>query len=98
MRTILPFIVIMTSAVFCASSSEQLPPKQFTFRINDRQVIESDDSYNNTPSVAQAENGDWVLSYKKGLNHVKSTGGFETKPGPRQNLEPRGCVFRHFTT
>ena len=72
MRTILPFIVIMTSAVFCASSSEQLPPKQFTFRIDDRQVIESDDSYNNTPSVAQAENGDWVLSYKKGLNHVNS--------------------------
>jgi hypothetical protein len=72
MRTILPFIVIMTSTLFSPSSPEQLPPKQFAFRISNRQVIESDGSYNNSPSVAQAENGDWVLSYKKGLNHANS--------------------------
>ncbi|MCU1300922.1 MAG: hypothetical protein JWQ87_1206 [Candidatus Sulfotelmatobacter sp.] len=38
----------------------------------DRQVIESDGSYNNTPAVARAENGDWVLSYRKGRDHVNS--------------------------
>lgn len=33
--------------------------------ITDRQVIESDGMNNNTPGVAQAANGDWVLTYRK---------------------------------
>jgi hypothetical protein len=37
-----------------------------------RSVIESDGTYNNTPAVVQAANGDFVLSYKKGPGHVNS--------------------------
>jgi hypothetical protein len=40
--------------------------------ISSRSVIESDGTYNNTPAVAQASNGDFVLSYKKGPGHSNS--------------------------
>jgi hypothetical protein len=40
--------------------------------ITKRSVIESDGTYNNTPAVVQAANGDFVLSYKKGPGHVDS--------------------------
>jgi hypothetical protein len=40
--------------------------------IGNRSVIESDGTYNNTPTVVQAANGDLVLSYKKGPSHVNS--------------------------
>ncbi len=40
--------------------------------ISNRSVIESDGTYNNTPAVVQASNGDFVLSYKKGPGHVNS--------------------------
>jgi hypothetical protein len=40
--------------------------------ITKRSVIESDGTYNNTPAVVQAANGDFVLSYKKGPGHVGS--------------------------
>jgi hypothetical protein len=40
--------------------------------INNRSVIESDGTYNNTPAVAKASNGDFVLSYKKGPGHTNS--------------------------
>ena len=40
--------------------------------ITKRSVIESDGTYNNTPAVVQAANGDFVLSYKKGPGHVSS--------------------------
>ncbi len=40
--------------------------------ITKRGVIESDGTYNNTPAVVQAANGDFVLSYKKGPGHVSS--------------------------
>jgi hypothetical protein len=72
MKTILPFILAITSIACSTSSSEQRPPGQVGFTISDRQVIESDGTYNSTPAVAQAENGDWVLSYRKGINHVDS--------------------------
>jgi sialidase-1 len=35
-------------------------------------VIESDGMYNSTPAVVEAANGDWVLSYRKGINHVNT--------------------------
>ncbi len=40
--------------------------------IGGRSVIESDGFYNGFPGVAQAANGDFVLTYKKGLTHVNS--------------------------
>lgn len=40
--------------------------------VQQKQVIESDGMYNDTPSVVNASNGDWVLSYRKGINHVNS--------------------------
>src|SRR6185312_7666602 len=40
------------------------------FTIQDRMTIESDGSYNSTPGVAQASNGDWVLAYRKGTSHT----------------------------
>ncbi len=45
---------------------------QGPLRAEDRQVIESDGTYNSTPSVVRAANGDWVLSYLKGSGHVNS--------------------------
>ncbi len=40
--------------------------------IQNRQVIESDGTYNSTPAVARAANGDWVLSYRKGTAHLNN--------------------------
>jgi hypothetical protein len=40
--------------------------------ITNRSVIQSDRTYNGFPGVVQAGNGDFVLSYKKGTNHVDS--------------------------
>ena len=40
--------------------------------IGGRSLIESDGMYNGFPGVAQAVNGDFVLAYKKGPNHVNS--------------------------
>jgi len=40
------------------------------FTIQDRQVIESDGTYNADPGLAEAGNGDWVLTYRKGTDHV----------------------------
>jgi len=40
--------------------------------ITSRSVIESDGTYNGFPGVAQAANGDFVLAYKKGPDHVNS--------------------------
>ncbi len=40
--------------------------------ISGRSLIESDGTYNGFPGVAQASNGDFVLSYKKGPSHVNS--------------------------
>lgn len=40
--------------------------------IGNRSVIESDSMYNAFPGLAQAANGDFVLSYKKGSDHVNS--------------------------
>src|SRR5947209_12381514 len=74
MKAIFSFILI-TIATECSSNlSEQSPPPVPSgFSISNRQVIESDGTYNSTPAVAQAENGDWVLSYRKGLTHVGSS-------------------------
>jgi hypothetical protein len=38
--------------------------------VENRQVITSDGLYNSTPAVAEAANGDWVLTYRKGTAHV----------------------------
>ncbi len=38
--------------------------------VSDRQVIESDSSYNAFPAVVRAADSDLVLAYKKGINHV----------------------------
>ena len=40
--------------------------------ITSRSEIESDGMYNGFPGVAQAANGDFVLAYKKGHDHVNS--------------------------
>ena len=77
MRAILSFLVIVTSAAYSASAQNQIPRGQtrlgqVSFVITDRQVIESDGTYNNTPAVAQAKNGDWVLSYRKGPDAASS--------------------------
>jgi hypothetical protein len=40
--------------------------------VKSRSVIESDGTYNNTPAVVQAANGDFVLTYKKGPGHTNS--------------------------
>src|SRR5450631_249825 len=72
MKAILPFILIITATACSSIPSAQSPPVPSGFSISDRQVIESDGTYNSTPAVAQAANGDWVLSYKKGLDHVDS--------------------------
>lgn len=77
MKTVLSFLVIVAAAAYSANSQGQVPtrqaqPEHVNFIISDRQVIESDGTYNSTPSVAQAENRDWVLSYRKGPDHVNS--------------------------
>jgi hypothetical protein len=72
MKTMLPFILIITSTTWNLSSSEESRPRHARFKISDRQVIESDGTYNGFPAVARAKNGNWVLSYKKGLNHSNS--------------------------
>jgi hypothetical protein len=77
MKMALCLIAVLTSTAFGASSpgqtpSEKDPSEKVSFRIIDRQVIESDGNDNSTPSVAQAENGDWVLSYRKGPNEASS--------------------------
>ncbi len=38
--------------------------------VGNRQIIVSDGTYNSTPGVAEAANGDWVLTYRKGTGHV----------------------------
>ena len=38
--------------------------------VQDRKVITGDGTYNSTPAVAQAQNGDWVLTYRKGSGHL----------------------------
>ena len=46
-----------------------------TFKITDRNIIQSgssDRSYNQAPAVVESSNGDYVLSYKKGIDHVDS--------------------------
>jgi len=73
MKTILPFILVVTSIVCTPSLSGQSRPRQAGFSISDRQVIEGDGSYNSTPAVAQAANGDWVLSYRKGPNDANTS-------------------------
>ena len=40
------------------------------FIVQDREVIVSDGAYNSTPGLAEAANGDWVLTYRKGTGHV----------------------------
>jgi len=40
--------------------------------VKSRSVIESDGTYNSTPAVVQAANGDFVLTYKKGPGHTNS--------------------------
>lgn len=36
------------------------------FEVQNRQIIEGDGAYNSVPAVVEAQNGDWVLSYRKG--------------------------------
>lgn len=40
--------------------------------VDNRQVIQSDGMYNSTPGVVTAANGDWVLTYRKGIGHSLS--------------------------
>jgi Domain of unknown function (DUF2341)/BNR repeat-like domain len=40
--------------------------------VKDKQVVESDGFYNSTPGLAEASNGDWVLTYLKGTGHVST--------------------------
>ena len=48
------------------------PAGDSTIAITDRQIIESDGSYNGFPSIAKAADGDWILSYRKGSAHVNT--------------------------
>jgi hypothetical protein len=65
--------MILIAVMACSTISQGQKPRGHAFiRIWDRQVIESDGMYNSTPAVARAENGDWVLSYRKGVDHVNS--------------------------
>ncbi len=67
-RLVLLFVAIVT-ATACGHSPSA---SQFGFSESDELVIESDGSYNSTPAVVEAKNGDWVLAYRKGINHVDS--------------------------
>ena len=49
------------------SNKETLGP----LLVESRQTIESDGLYNAFPNIAEAGNGDWVLSYGKGTGHVR---------------------------
>jgi Domain of unknown function (DUF2341)/BNR repeat-like domain len=40
--------------------------------ITGRRVIQADGTYNSTPGLVEAANGDWVLAYRKGPGHVNS--------------------------
>jgi Neuraminidase (sialidase) len=51
----------------------QPPVEEAGIKITDQLVIESDGMYNSTPSVIEAANGDWVLTYLKGTGHVSSS-------------------------
>ena len=56
-----------------APGGASAPVAEAGIEITDRQVIESDGMYNSTPSVIQAANKDWVLTYLKGTGHVSSS-------------------------
>lgn len=42
-------------------------------QVQDRKVIQSDGTYNGAPGVVELPNGDWLLAYGKGTEHVKIT-------------------------
>ena len=76
MRTILPsLILIMTMGCGGGAPGFPQPPvdDEAGIKITDRQVVESDGMYNSTPSVIEAANGDWLLTYLKGVGHVSSS-------------------------
>ncbi len=57
-----------------APATPQPPVDAEGIEITDREVVESDGMYNNsTPSVIKAANGDWLLTYLKGVGHVSSS-------------------------
>lgn len=72
MKSILAILSVLC-ALGCGSrgSGEAVIPSNLIV-ISDRKIIESDGSYNGFPGLVQAANGDWVLGYKKGPNHVSS--------------------------
>ncbi len=67
-----PLMLVVAAIGSAALGQEIRPDKPLSVRIVDKHVIESDGTYNSTPAVARAENGDWVLSYRKGAGHVDS--------------------------
>lgn len=76
MKTILlSLILIMVTGCGGGTQGISQPPvdDEVGIKVTDRQVIESDGMYNSTPSVIEAANGDWLLTYLKGVGHVSSS-------------------------
>ncbi len=75
MRTIILSTVLIL-LIGCGGGTlvvPQAPIDEVGIKITDRQVIESDGMYNSTPSVVEATNRTWVLTYLKGIGHVSSS-------------------------
>lgn len=80
-RLLVECAYIATSILPCMAQTELSVPTATTFyehgglrfTISDRKVIQSgasDSSYNQAPAVVETASGDYLLSYKKGTNHV----------------------------
>jgi len=58
-----------------SAKASHKPRGLLTFTITDRRVIQSgssDNSYNQAPAVVETASGNYLLSYKKGTNHVNN--------------------------
>jgi hypothetical protein len=75
MKTILfsTILVLLTGCGGGALAVPRAPIEEVGIKITDRQIIESDGMYNSTPSVVEAANRTWVLTYLKGAGHVSSS-------------------------
>jgi hypothetical protein len=62
-----------TLTTVAESSNSDSQSDRWSFEITDQKVIQSgasDNSYNQAPAVVETASGDYLLSYKKGINHV----------------------------